>query len=64
MLRDGDAVGAPDYVSDAIAGLVELNRPDLLFLWARPPGLALQTSTRSLGLFSEHVIPRFNTTVA
>ena len=57
--RDGYIVGTPDGVADAVAALAATNHPDLLFFWARPPGLALEASRRSLELFAEHVLPRF-----
>jgi alkanesulfonate monooxygenase SsuD/methylene tetrahydromethanopterin reductase-like flavin-dependent oxidoreductase (luciferase family) len=57
--RDAYVVGTPDEVAAAVAQLLERHRPDRLFFWARPPGLSLETSNRSLRLFAEEVIPRF-----
>jgi alkanesulfonate monooxygenase SsuD/methylene tetrahydromethanopterin reductase-like flavin-dependent oxidoreductase (luciferase family) len=36
----------------------ERTRCDRLFFWARPPGLAIELSNRSLELFAKEVIPR------
>lgn len=52
-------VGTPDDVSARLAVLVEAHRPDRVYFWARPPGLALEASMRSLELFAREVSPRF-----
>jgi probable F420-dependent oxidoreductase len=58
--RDRYLIGTP---ADVIAGIEKLHARhgfDRLFFWARPPGLPLEASQRSLELFAEHVLPYFS----
>jgi probable F420-dependent oxidoreductase len=57
--RERYIVGTPDDVIAAIERLHARHRFDRLFFWARPPGLPLEASTRSLELFAERVMPHF-----
>jgi len=57
--RDRYIVGTPEHVVAAIESLHERHRFDRLFFWARPPGLSLEASARSLELFADHVLPSF-----
>jgi alkanesulfonate monooxygenase SsuD/methylene tetrahydromethanopterin reductase-like flavin-dependent oxidoreductase (luciferase family) len=51
-------VGTPDEVAAGIRAIRERTRCDRLFFWARPPGLDIERSNRSLELFAKEVIPR------
>jgi alkanesulfonate monooxygenase SsuD/methylene tetrahydromethanopterin reductase-like flavin-dependent oxidoreductase (luciferase family) len=51
-------VGPPDEVAAGVRGIVERTRCDRLYFWARPPGLPIEVSNRSLELFAKEVIPR------
>jgi len=57
-------VGSPDHVADQIERLrSELNCQHLV-LFLNFPGLSFEKVMRSLDLFGEHVMPRFQTTGA
>jgi alkanesulfonate monooxygenase SsuD/methylene tetrahydromethanopterin reductase-like flavin-dependent oxidoreductase (luciferase family) len=56
--RDRYLVGTPDDVVAAIQALRAQVPFDRLFFWARPPGLSLEESYRSLELFARDVMPR------
>ncbi len=57
--RDRYLIGTPAQVIAGIEALRERRPFDRLFFWARPPGLRLEQSTRSLELFAEQVLPHF-----
>lgn len=57
--RDRYLIGTPEQVIEGIERLYERHRFDRLFFWARPPGLDLEASQRSLELFAAHVLPHF-----
>ena len=59
-LREHFLLGTPDMVGDGIEQLQAEFGVDLLVFWARPPGLAIEKSTRSLELFAQEVLPRFS----
>lgn len=52
-------VGTPDMVAAKIARLADRYPVDTLIFWARPPGLPIDKSSRSLELFAREVLPRF-----
>jgi probable F420-dependent oxidoreductase len=58
--RDIYVVGTPEQVIAEIEAM--RNRFDFehLYFWARPPGLDIEKSTRSLELFADYVIPHFS----
>jgi alkanesulfonate monooxygenase SsuD/methylene tetrahydromethanopterin reductase-like flavin-dependent oxidoreductase (luciferase family) len=56
--RERYIVGTPDEVAAGICAIQERTRCDRLFFWARPPGLDIERSNRSLELFAKEVIPR------
>jgi alkanesulfonate monooxygenase SsuD/methylene tetrahydromethanopterin reductase-like flavin-dependent oxidoreductase (luciferase family) len=56
--RDRYIVGSPDEVADGVRALADRTGCDLLFFWARPPGLAIELANRSLERFAKEVIPR------
>jgi alkanesulfonate monooxygenase SsuD/methylene tetrahydromethanopterin reductase-like flavin-dependent oxidoreductase (luciferase family) len=56
--RERYIVGTPEDVAAAILALHRRTGFDRLFFWARPPGLAVERSARSLELFAGEVIPR------
>jgi alkanesulfonate monooxygenase SsuD/methylene tetrahydromethanopterin reductase-like flavin-dependent oxidoreductase (luciferase family) len=56
--RERYLVGTPEQVAESIRALAERTRCDRLFFWARPPGLSLEASSRSLELFAREVVPR------
>jgi alkanesulfonate monooxygenase SsuD/methylene tetrahydromethanopterin reductase-like flavin-dependent oxidoreductase (luciferase family) len=56
--RERYIVGTPDEVAAGIRAIHERTRCDRLFFWARPPGLDIERSSRSLELFAKEVIPR------
>jgi alkanesulfonate monooxygenase SsuD/methylene tetrahydromethanopterin reductase-like flavin-dependent oxidoreductase (luciferase family) len=56
--RDRYIVGTPDEVAAGIRAIHERTRCDRIFFWARPPGLAIELSNRSLELFAKEVRPR------
>ena len=58
-LRESFLLGTPDMVSAGIEDLRDTFGVDLLVFWARPPGLPIEKSTRSLELFAGEVMPRF-----
>jgi hypothetical protein len=52
-------VGTPEMVTSEISRL-RLGLPfDRLIFWARPPGLSVESSSRSLELFAQEVLPHF-----
>jgi alkanesulfonate monooxygenase SsuD/methylene tetrahydromethanopterin reductase-like flavin-dependent oxidoreductase (luciferase family) len=55
--RDRYLVGTPDEVAAGIRAIVERTQCDRLFFWARPPGLSIELSNRSLERFAKEVIP-------
>ncbi len=57
--RDVHLVGTPAEVIAEIEAMRARFAFDLLIFWARPPGLPIEKSSRSLELFSRHVIPHF-----
>ncbi|HEY3185437.1 MAG TPA: hypothetical protein VGJ77_21515, partial [Gaiellaceae bacterium] len=59
--RERYIVGTPDDVAAGIRAIEERTRCDRLFFWARPPGLDIERSNRSLELFAREVIPRVQT---
>jgi probable F420-dependent oxidoreductase len=59
--RDRYLIGTPEQVIAGIEALRARRPFDRLFFWARPPGLGIEQSTRSLELFAEHVLPHFET---
>lgn len=59
LSRDLHLVGTPDMIAGRIEQLAEAFPIDTLVFWARPPGLAVEKSSRSLELFAKHVMPRF-----
>lgn len=59
--RDRYLIGTPEQVIAGIEALRERRPFDRLFFWARPPGLGIEQSTRSLELFAERVLPHFRT---
>jgi probable F420-dependent oxidoreductase len=52
-------VGTPDMVAQEISRLQRALPLDRLIFWARPPGLSVASSSRSLELFAQQVLPRF-----
>jgi probable F420-dependent oxidoreductase len=52
-------VGTPDMVAQEISRLQRALPFDRLVFWARPPGLSIERSSRSLELFAQQVLPRF-----
>jgi alkanesulfonate monooxygenase SsuD/methylene tetrahydromethanopterin reductase-like flavin-dependent oxidoreductase (luciferase family) len=56
--RERFIVGTPDEVAAGIRALQERTGCDRLFFWARPPGLDIELSNRSIELFANEVIPR------
>jgi alkanesulfonate monooxygenase SsuD/methylene tetrahydromethanopterin reductase-like flavin-dependent oxidoreductase (luciferase family) len=56
--RDRYIVGPPEEVAAGVRAVIERTRCDRLFFWARPPGLDIERSNRSLELFAKEVIPR------
>jgi probable F420-dependent oxidoreductase len=59
LSRDSYLVGTPDMVAQEISRLRQALPFDRLIFWARPPGLSVASSSRSLELFAQHVLPRF-----
>jgi alkanesulfonate monooxygenase SsuD/methylene tetrahydromethanopterin reductase-like flavin-dependent oxidoreductase (luciferase family) len=56
--RDRYIVGPPDEVAAGVCAIIDRTRCDRLFFWARPPGLDIERSNRSLERFAKEVIPR------
>jgi len=59
LRREDYLVGTPAMVT---AGITRLRREfpfDRLIFWARPPGLPIERSARSLELFAQQVLPHF-----
>ena len=57
--RERYLIGTPEDVIAGIEALYARHGFDRLFFWARPPGLGIEQSTRSLELFAERVLPHF-----
>jgi probable F420-dependent oxidoreductase len=57
--REDYLVGTPEMVVAAIGRLREAIPFDRLIFWARPPGLSIERSSRSLELFAQRVLPHF-----
>lgn len=57
--RERFLVGTPEEVIARIEELVTLHHAERVFFWARPPGLPLEASNRTLELFAGRVIPHF-----
>jgi alkanesulfonate monooxygenase SsuD/methylene tetrahydromethanopterin reductase-like flavin-dependent oxidoreductase (luciferase family) len=56
--RERYIVGTPDEVAVGIRAIHDRTHCDRLFFWARPPGLDIELSNRSLERFAKEVIPR------
>lgn len=52
-------VGTPEMVTSEISRLRLALPFDRLIFWARPPGLSVESSSRSLELFAQEVLPHF-----
>ena len=59
LSRELHVVGTPETVIAEIEAMRTRFAFDRLFFWARPPGLSIEQSSRSLELFARHVIPHF-----
>jgi alkanesulfonate monooxygenase SsuD/methylene tetrahydromethanopterin reductase-like flavin-dependent oxidoreductase (luciferase family) len=57
--RDIYVVGTPEQVIAEIEAMRSRFAFEHLYFWARPPGLDIEKSSRSLELFARHVIPHF-----
>lgn len=57
--RERYLIGTPADVISGIEALHEVHGFDRLIFWARPPGLPIEQSMRSLELFAGHVMPHF-----
>jgi probable F420-dependent oxidoreductase len=60
LSRDLHIVGTPDTIAAEIERLRDGFPVDTLIFWARPPGLPIEKSSRSLELFAREVMPRFS----
>jgi probable F420-dependent oxidoreductase len=58
LSREDYLVGTPEMVAAGIVRLREAVPFDRLIFWARPPGLSIERSSRSLELFAQQVLPR------
>lgn len=54
-----NVVGTPDMVIAELEAMRDRFAWDEVYFWARPPGLPIDKSTRSIELFAEHVLPHF-----
>jgi len=54
-------VGTPEEVAAGIRAIQERTRCDRLYFWARPPGLSIELSNRSVESFAREVIPGVET---
>lgn len=61
--RSNYIVGTPDMVAAEIEDLAARFPVDTVMFWARPPGLDIDKSNRSLELFANEVLPRFSAEV-
>jgi len=52
-------VGTPDDIVESIRASSSRFGYDRLLFWARPPGMPIEVSTRSLELIARHVLPAF-----
>ncbi|CAN5747617.1 LLM class flavin-dependent oxidoreductase [soil metagenome] len=59
LSRDTHIVGTPEMVIETIERRRESHPFDRLIFWARPPGLDIDKSSRSLELFATQVLPHF-----
>jgi alkanesulfonate monooxygenase SsuD/methylene tetrahydromethanopterin reductase-like flavin-dependent oxidoreductase (luciferase family) len=59
LSRGNYLVGTPDMVAQEISRLRQALPFDRLIFWARPPGLSIASSSRSLELFAQQILPRF-----
>jgi probable F420-dependent oxidoreductase len=59
LTREDYLVGTPEMVTAGITRLREQIPFDRLIFWARPPGLPIERSSRSLALFTQQVLPHF-----
>jgi probable F420-dependent oxidoreductase len=59
LRRENYLVGTPAMVTAAITLLRRAFPFDRLIFWARPPGLPIERSARSLELFAQQVLPHF-----
>ena len=59
LSRDLHIVGTPEMVIAEIERRREAKYFDRLIFWARPPGLAIEKSSRSLELMANDVLPHF-----
>lgn len=57
--RSTHIVGTPEMVIDAIEQQRDRRHFDRLIFWARPPGLDIEKSSRSLELMATKVLPHF-----
>jgi alkanesulfonate monooxygenase SsuD/methylene tetrahydromethanopterin reductase-like flavin-dependent oxidoreductase (luciferase family) len=57
--RERYVIGPPEQVIAELESLRGQHGCRRIFFWARPPGLSLEASMRSLELFAEHVLPHF-----
>jgi probable F420-dependent oxidoreductase len=57
--RDLYLVGTPAQVVEEIEAMRRRLPFERLYFWARPPGLSIERSSRSLELFARHVMPHF-----
>ena len=57
--RDLYLVGTPEQVVAEIEAMCRRFPFDGIYFWARPPGLAIERSSRSVELFARQVIPHF-----
>lgn len=60
LSREHYFVGTPDAIVAAIEESRKRLGYDCLIFWARPPGMPIEMSTRSLELISKHVLPAFD----
>ncbi len=58
LSRQTHIVGTPETVVEAIRARRQRYPFDRLIFWARPPGLPIEQSTRSLELFATKVLPQ------
>jgi alkanesulfonate monooxygenase SsuD/methylene tetrahydromethanopterin reductase-like flavin-dependent oxidoreductase (luciferase family) len=61
LSRELHIVGTPDDIAAEIERLRSAFPVDTLIFWARPAGLSIDLSSRSLELFARQVLPRFTT---
>lgn len=59
LSRDMHLVGTPSMITAEIQRLQDQLPVDTLVFWARPPGLPIEKSSRSIELFAKEVMPQF-----